>query len=451
VLEKAIAVHQELLQKKPRTGQFRHGLALALLHSGRVKIELGLPARAEPALREALGLLRQLVQDDPRVEEYQAARLLAAGYLGEALFRQGRTVAAAELLREVEKEGEEVLGGPRKDRGLRGHHPRVLLVLGCLEGESGNLDRGLELCLESHEKLGQALRETPGDRSLRSDWLASREALARYRFLKGGLTRDRWIAEQQVILEERKDLVGQGPPSPRFSGEVAGSAVVLAGLLLEAGRPAEALACVDGVLPAHEKIVRTEQDRAKAQALEQKEAAQVDLEPGQHESLQAFLRTRPIFPDSSLHRQWAMLLDRRATALARSGRRAEAVEAVRQAVGITSSLLFGSGPLLRSPGSAASLWAAIAEWLGRLEPCYLYDLACHLALASTLPGANGWPNPADQAVWLLRGSVASGFDNPHKLRTDPALEPLRKREDFRKLVRDLEARDQARKGAPRNR
>jgi tetratricopeptide (TPR) repeat protein len=272
VLEEAIAVQQILSKQNSRAGQVRHGLALALLHCGRVKAQLGLPGRAEPALREALRLMQRLVEDDSHVKEYRATRMLAAGFLGEALFRQGRTAAAAVLLREAKKEGEEVHGGPRKNLRLRAQHARLLLVLGCLEGDSGHLDRGLEVCLSAHEKLEALLRKVPGDRSMRSDWLASREALARYRFLKGGLSRDRWIAEQQVILKERKDLVGDGPPSPRFQGEAAGSAVVLAGLLLEAGRPAEALACVEEVLPAHEKVVRREQDRVKAQALEQKDA-----------------------------------------------------------------------------------------------------------------------------------------------------------------------------------
>ena len=159
----------------------------------------------------------------------------------------------------------------------------------------------------------------------------------------------------------------------------------------------------------------------------------------------------PIVPDSvAAPRSGPLLLARRGAALARLGRVEEAVEAVRQAVGITRASSPGSGPLLRSPRSLASLWADVAELLGRLEPCYFYDLACHLALASTLPGENGRPDAADQAVWLLRCSVAAGFDNPHKLRTDPALEPLRKRDDFQKLVRDVEARLQGGEGAPPN-
>jgi hypothetical protein len=40
-------------------------------------------------------------------------------------------------------------------------------------------------------------------------------------------------------------------------------------------------------------------------------------------------------------------------------------------------------------------------------------------------------------VEALYTYIASGFDNPHRLDTDPALEPLRKRGDFQKLVRDL--------------
>jgi hypothetical protein len=86
-----------------------------------------------------------------------------------------------------------------------------------------------------------------------------------------------------------------------------------------------------------------------------------------------------------------------------------------------------------------------------VEPGQLYDLACHLALTSTLPGETGSADLAEQAVQALRCCVASGFDNLHQLRTDSALAPLRKRQDFQKLVRDLEARRPGRKDASQNR
>ena len=54
-------------------------------------------------------------------------------------------------------------------------------------------------------------------------------------------------------------LFSQGaPPSPRFQGEFAASASLLASLLLEAGRPREALASIDAVLPSYEQFIRDE-------------------------------------------------------------------------------------------------------------------------------------------------------------------------------------------------
>jgi hypothetical protein len=155
----------------------------------------------------------------------------------------------------------------------------------------------------------------------------------------------------------------------------------------------------------------------------------------------------PVVPDHSLHRQWSMLLARRGAALARLGRDAEAVEAVRQAVGITAGILWGDRPFHPPPTSLESLWAFLPALLWPAESCHRYDLACHLALASTLHGYNGKPDPAEEAVRALHWCVASGFDNLHRLRTDPALEPLRKRKDFWKLVRDLEAGSAERKDA----
>ena len=123
MLEQAITVHRQFLERDARSSPFRHGLALALLHSGRVQVELGLPGRAEPELREALGLMRQLVLDDPLIPEYRATRLLAVGYLGDALFRQGRTVAAAELLREVETGGRKSSAAPARTSICVGNTP----------------------------------------------------------------------------------------------------------------------------------------------------------------------------------------------------------------------------------------------------------------------------------------------------------------------------------------
>src|SRR5207302_11490097 len=98
---------------------------------------------------------------------------------------------------------------------------------------------------------------------------------------------------------------------------------------------------------------------------------------------------------------------------------------------------------LRSARQAVSL----VEKLVSEETAYLYDLACHHALCSSTVSA-GKQEPAKQeaaearrsgaaAVKALRQAVAAGYDNAHQLKTDPRLAPLRKREDFQKLLGEL--------------
>ena len=141
----------------------------------------------------------------------------------------------------------------------------------------------------------------------------------------------------------------------------------------------------------------------------------------------------------------ADLLARKGAALARTGRGPAAGECLRRAVRVAEELARGDGYFVCQPATWQSRWSVLAEQLSRQEPSYLYDLACHLALASTLPGTEGSSAAAGRAVAALR---ASGFDNVHKLRTDPRLGPLRGRADFQKLLHELETRPPLRERPP---
>jgi serine/threonine-protein kinase len=449
VLQKATALDRWLVNQCPGLSQFRHALALALLHTGRVQVELGRPSRGEPALREALELARK--NDDPTVPEYREVLLQTAGSLGEDLFVCGQTAEAAKLLREALTVPEDAGTSGSEDRTALTWRARFHYVLGCLEAESGHLAEGLQDCEEARKEQEQALEEAPGDPSLRGAWLGTREQLTLCRFLKGDIDRDTCIAEQRSVLAARAALAGPLPTrAPRFQSQLAASAALRARLLLEGGRSDEALACVDEVLPDHERFVREEQERAKKRAATNNLPAKPD--PNE-EMWPVYLQVRPVeLTDLELRRQWALLLARRGAALAGVRRGREAAEAVSQAVALTEGLLRGDHeprPLPASPLSVwlrcppatpLSVWSFFAGELWRQEPCYLYDLACQLTLASSLPGNAGLEDPAGQAVQALRALIASGFDNSYKLRTDRGLAPLRQRPDFQKLVAGLESR-----------
>ncbi len=246
------------------------------------------------------------------------------------------------------------------------------------------------------ELLGQIKGQGKENPGFLANSLTMHETIARFRFLAGKSAREERLAQQRQILVERKALHQRNPKEGQFQREVGASAGVAAEVLLETGHADAALAVVEEILPALEKLVHDDKPDSS--------------QPSQLDSRNYIIR-----------RVWAELLARKGEALARTGKAAGAGKAIRQAIEIT-------------------------EDLSKQEKCYLYDLARHLTLASTLPGGAGVTKPADRAVKALSEYMGSGFDNPYKLHTDPRLESLRKREDFQKLVRELEIKVKQTKG-----
>jgi hypothetical protein len=79
-----------------------------------------------------------------------------------------------------------------------------------------------------------------------------------------------------------------------------------------------------------------------------------------------------------------------------------------------------------------------------------YDAACFQCRAGTLAAKDARlaearrkvlaSSYADRALALLRQAVAHGYDDAAHMKQDTDLEPLRGRDDFKKLLGDLEAK-----------
>jgi hypothetical protein len=77
-----------------------------------------------------------------------------------------------------------------------------------------------------------------------------------------------------------------------------------------------------------------------------------------------------------------------------------------------------------------------------------YDLACTFSQASAVTDRDGKLSPAerarlkaqyaDRAMDFLQKAISQGWLFPHVLKTDPDFDTLRAREDFRKLLTELE-------------
>jgi hypothetical protein len=83
----------------------------------------------------------------------------------------------------------------------------------------------------------------------------------------------------------------------------------------------------------------------------------------------------------------------------------------------------------------------------------VYDLACLRSLSSAAAGRDDSLSPderarlkarhAERAMDLLRRAVAMGYRHPAVMRADNDLDALRDRDDFRKLIADLETSQNA--------
>ena len=92
-----------------------------------------------------------------------------------------------------------------------------------------------------------------------------------------------------------------------------------------------------------------------------------------------------------------------------------------------------------------------AEALAREEgdSIHVYNVACIYSNASAAAGRDSKLSPAerarletryaDQAMTSLRRAIAQGYGRPDAIKKDADLDPLRTRDDFRKLIAELEA------------
>jgi serine/threonine-protein kinase len=378
----------------------RWGLRGALQNGANFLNFSGHPAKAEPLLLESVDIVRTAIRDSPQSDQNRLYLQNPLGNLGESFFLQGQIRPAKKALEEVVALRDDFRrrGIPFGGANLE-LHVEYAYFLACAEGESGDFSNGISHC---DLALRVAHETRSGERGLGENnpiianlEASAREDKGRFEYAAGKISRDELITRQRQIVADRMSLRDTrlntyGFPPGHHVNRWSAAAAVLAGYLLDAGQAQEALAVVNDVLSDQQHLVETDN-------------------PDNHDVPDYDLR-------SYVFRQvWAELLARQAEALAKVGKPTDAAKSIRQAI-------------------------EIIEPFTKPEPCYVYDLAHHLTLASTMPENAGLSKPADQAVDALRRFIASGFDNLYKLKNDPRLEPLRKHEDFQKMVRELEAK-----------
>jgi serine/threonine protein kinase len=215
----------------------------------------------------------------------------------------------------------------------------------------------------------------------------------------------------EETLTRRQAILG--PDNP----ETLRAAYNIGRMYLALGRPAEALKLHEAIL-ARRKVVLGPYHADTLWSMNNVAIAYFDLrrfdEAREHHEETLALRKATLGPD---HPDTLTSMNNLAFTYALLGRNAEALKLWEQKLEPTRAKLGPDHPRTLSN---------------------MYNLAC--VHARMIPESNDRVNHADLAMEWLQKAVAAGFRDMNTLKKDNDFDALRNREDFKKLIRELEAR-----------
>jgi serine/threonine-protein kinase len=463
-VEAAAAIRQALKIKEKIAADYpdvpKHGRESAGSHTnlGNILRELGKYPEAEAEFNEALKRLETLAADYPAVAEYRVD--LAASYnnLGVLLRTLGRHQEAEAVYRKA-------LGVQEKLAAEYPVLPRYRLALATIHNSLGNVLGEMGKGPEAEPVLRNALvilKKLALDFPAVPDY---RQELARGHTNLEGLLRalgKRPEAEANVrqALAILDKLAAEFPAVARYRHELAGNHGNLGSLLHELGRLQEAEAAIRKGLSIQEKL-----------AAEYPAVARYRVEvAGSHLNLGNLLLTNQQF-ETALQ-SYAKSIDALEAALEKLKGDALVLNFLCNAHLGRAQTLDG----LKRYAEAAMDWGKVvelspeperpqfrinratsrlragqvdgalqeAEELAKMpHPVILYNAACIFGLAADRHGESGGSvskeECANRAVALLQQAVAKGWNNAEQTKKDDDFKALRTRDDFKKLVAELEA------------
>jgi serine/threonine protein kinase/tetratricopeptide (TPR) repeat protein len=411
----ALTMNKKLATDFPAAPDYRSRVAashhaLAMLLRGVV----GKRAEAEAEYRQAVAILQTLVADFPAVPDYRNRWARSLGALGVALIQLGRLPEAETVIRQAlaiqDQLTIEFPAVPDYRNGLAGNYRGL-----------GSLLRDLGQWPEAEAAYRQGLAH---QQKLADDFPAVtiyRRLLATSYYDLGvqmndlGRRAEAEVAHRQA-LALREKLAADFPDVPAHRVELAASLSALGRLLHDRGESAAALDWYDQAIPVLERMLALDSRVAFARA---------------------HLRDACCW---------------RADALQRLGRTAEAVREYDRALTLDEGprrpdiRLARAVALLDQNGGPAGAVAEADELTrgDKVSGATLYNAArvCARASAATPDDETRRESYATRAVALLRRASAAGHfkrgAQVQQLKTDSDLDPLRPREDYQSLVKELE-------------
>jgi tetratricopeptide (TPR) repeat protein/tRNA A-37 threonylcarbamoyl transferase component Bud32 len=402
----ALAIQVELAAKFPSAPDHRASLALSYDNLGNLLAHLGRLAEAEEQHRRALAIQEKLAADYPTVPDYSNRLGYSYNNFGVELSHRGQRADAEKQWRRAvairEKLAADFPGVPEYRQNLALSRGNLGVLLHDLK-KWGDADREYQQALAIREKLAA---EYPGVPDYRRELAQSHDNLWSLLKDQGQSAEAEKQFREALVIQEK--LAADVSSVPRYRVDLGGSYCNLGVLIRDTGKPADSLEwfqkAIDTLRPVHEKepravtpkkfLVNSHWGRALAFGRLAKYAeAEKDLDRA--------IELSPK-PEPLMLRSW------RVAAWLRTGKLEEAIAE--------------SDELTKSSSWDAGMW---------------YNFACVYALASGKV-ADKKREYANRAMDLLQKAVKAGWTEAAHMKQDHDLDSLRNREDFKKLLADLE-------------
>jgi serine/threonine protein kinase len=427
--EQALSIQKQLADEVPSRPEFRQALAISHTNRGLLLSGTGRPKEAETDLNQALSICKQLVHELPSRPELRQK-------LARSHFNRGNLLHSTRRPKEAKSDYDQALSIQKQLVADTPFHPEFRQDLAASHSNRGNLLRAAGRPEEAEADYSQALsayKQLAAQFPFRPEY---RQKLAQSHFNRGALldtTRRPKEAKNDYDQAQsiQKQLAAQFPSRPEFRQDLAASHTYRGNLLRATGRPQEAETYYKQALSIQKELAArfpNDPDLRNKFAgtcvslafLQQQQgnlaaAKQLLLEARPHHL--AALKANPRHPTyQQLYRNHLNGLTRVHAALL------EQEDAVRTAESCRD--------------------------LGWNAPADAYDAACFLSLCIPIVARHSKLDDkkrreagqlyCDAAMKLLRDAVSKGFKDVVHMKKDTDLNPLHQREDFQKLVAELE-------------
>jgi tetratricopeptide (TPR) repeat protein len=476
-LEQALASYEEFAQDTGQDEPARAGVAAAYLRVGNIRWRLGQFPEAEEAFRTSQERYAQLVADFPAVPDYRQELAVTHENLGVLLKDTGRGKEAEGEYRQARDLQQHLVnespGVPGYRERLAGCHCNLGALLhsaGRAQDAEGELRQALDLdqrladdfpavpdyrqeLATTHNNLGILLQDTGHAREAEGEY---RQALVLFQrlaedfpaspvygeglaaghnslgivFARSGRTPEA-AGEFRQALDLYRQLADDFPAVPEYRRELARGHNNLGLMLRRTGRAQEA-----------------EEEYRRALALKQRLAHDFPAVPDyQNEVAGSLVNLARLVGDRQdfvgARRLLEEALPYHRAALKANPRHPAYRDFYRNNAEMLADILLHLGAHADAAAAADQLAERAVD-----PPNDLYNAACFLARCVPLAEKDGQlpatrqkelaRDYADRALAVLRQAVEKGYKDVANMEKDPDLNPLRQRDDFRRLLAGLE-------------